>query len=153
METAFEVIMQLSEQQLACVYGDLKNHCLMYKNICLYDGTFHDNGLVDFSNIAALIPYQHVYTQPQWENLMRAGYMSYVSAYPKRCRHLNFLPADKDSFDWFYTADDFHHARVTLDLLILFAYHGELFAWDNPKHFMTRVCDGCVVLRDWVVKS
>lgn len=153
METAFELIMQLSEEQLARVYGDFQHHRIMYKSTILYDGEFHENGLLDFSSVKALIPYQHTYSQEQWIGLMRTAYASYASEYPKRCRHLNFIPADKESFELFYPAWNFHHARVALDILVVFAYHEGLFIWDNLKLFMLKVCDNCVVLRDWVVKN
>ncbi len=152
METAFELIMQLSEEQLARIYGDFQNHRVMYKNVCLYDGIFHENGLINFSNVKTLIPYQHVYTQNQWTNLVESAYQAYISEYPKRCRHLNFVPADRNTFDMFYPAWNFHHARVTLDILIVFAYHTGLFTWNNPSHFMVKICDGCIILRDWVLK-
>lgn len=151
METAFELIMSLEESTLSKMYGDLKNHRLMYKDTCIYDGEFHDNSILFFTEDMKLFPNQRSYTQEEWVAMISTMYVNYANCIPKKCNHLNFIPAQRDDLETLYCFRDFHHRRIILDLFILFGYHARLFSWNNSKHFMHRVCDNCVVYRDWVV--
>lgn len=151
METAFEMIMSLSETDLAGMYGDLEHHRLMYKGSCIYDGEFHDTSILQFPEDVKLFPNQHKYTQEEWVSMIATMYGNYANCIPKRCSHLNFIPAHRDELETLYCFRDFHHRRIVLDLFILFGYHAKLFSWNNPNYFMQRICDNCIVYRSWVI--
>lgn len=148
METAYEVILNNNERVMQDMYGNLNTHSLMYKDECIFDGELHSNSAVDFSNCTSLFPNMHKYSQEQWRSMIEQMYREYADCTPRFSRHLNFVTGDK-----FDNAGhlDFHHRRMILDMFIVFGYHEKLFSWNNPTHFMLRVCDNCVVYRDWMV--
>ena len=148
METAFEIILKNSESVLSGLYGDLDNHRLKYKGKCIYDGEFHTNPLADFPAGIELLPKVHKYNQDEWVALLAAIYDAYKECTPKRNKHLNFISGDTYTNSGY---PDFHHRRVILDMFIVFGYHMKLFSWNNPKYFMLRACEGCVVYKRWVI--
>lgn len=151
METAFELITNLEEYQLRNVYGDLNNHKLYYKGQCIYDGVFHENSLIDFTNVTQLLPNEHRYTQSEWSKTLADMYSAYYNCRPQHCRHLNFCPIELEKLDDTIISCDFHHRRVILDMFIIFGYHRGLFEWKNSDYFMVKVHNNCVVFKDWLV--
>ena len=147
METAYEVILSLPEDELAKVWCDLSNHCVYHKQKCIFDGQCFVNFHIadDLNELQLIKP-----LKGDWIKHLADLYQYFVTTYPKRCIRSNLLHPSTTEADYLFAPDDFHASRLAIELFIIF--HSTLadLLWEEPSHFAIKPCSRFVIKREWI---
>ncbi len=154
METAFDVLTSQDEKYLCHVWCDLEKHQMYYRNKCVFDKSkFSNLKGAEYLNKLMLIE-EPISSSVEWWSKHLAGlYSAYVSCYPRRFKHSNFVSAKREDVDPLLCRQDFHRCRLRMELFVLFHYYVGDLEWTNEEYFMHKVCEGCVVFRRWLISS
>ena len=147
METAYDIILSLSEEELAGVHCNLDKHIVYYKSKIIFDGHCFCN----MQNAAMLneLPLIKI-VKGDWTKDIVNLYVSYSLSYPKHCRYSNFIHSRLSEEDFLFAPDNYHSTRVALELFIIFHCTLKDITWPYGRHFMHKVCEDCIIKRNWL---
>lgn len=148
MDTAYSIILNLGENELKYLRCDLAAKQIWFKQKLIFiNGSFQNITNADVLNGMPLID---KISSEGFESDLVSLYQQYLTAYPSRCKFLNFVPADKQNFNYFNDAGRFHSKRLALELYIIFHTYLKHVHWKyDDSYFMHRVSDGLILYKKW----
>ena len=147
METAYQVILSLGEEELSSLWCDLSQHKIYHKRKLIFDG----NSFCNMNNAAQLNSLRLIDTDDTpWQDTIASLYQQYNTCYPKHVKFSNFIHDKIVDNNYLFAPDIFHTCRLALELYIIFHYAQKDLIWPDNSKFMLPVCHHCVIKRCWI---